>query len=333
MYVRRMVTRAVSEMLRAQRAEKGRILVACSGGIDSTVLLDVLEELGWNSLIGHVNHGLRGQASEADEAFLRELAASRGLEIRVARVDPDALRSGHSSRARPTLQEAARRLRYDALARMADAERVALVATAHNADDQAETVLLRLLRGTGPDGLAGIPPRSGRIVRPLLRVTRHEIEAWASARGLRWREDASNESPAYTRNRVRRLLPQLAADFNPKLLKALGDLAEAQAEDRAWVDALVEREARSRFSNFGGVLVIEGKDWDALPTPLALRLAREALRRRGAARDVTRPHLERMVRFLREGRAGTAIQLPGDLELAREGESFQLRAKLPVTRR
>jgi tRNA(Ile)-lysidine synthase len=313
--------------------EPGPILVACSAGIDSTVLLDALEHSKWKPLIGHVNHGLRGEDSAADEDFLRALARERGLEIRVEHVDPASRREGGPSRTRPTLQEAARSLRYAALERMADAAGAALIATAHNADDQAETLLLRLLRGSGSDGLSGIPPRTERLVRPLLRISRREIEAHAAERGLAWRHDSSNDSDAYTRNRIRRLIPQLEAEFNPKLLKALGDLADAQRVDRAWIEEIVAREAATRFLNLGGVLVIEGKDWDALPEPLALRLAREALRRSGAARDVTKAHLERMVHFLRRGRVGTAIQLPGNLELAREEESFQLRAKLSVTLR
>ena len=328
-----MVTRAVSQALCSLVPEGSRLLVACSGGIDSTVLLDVLQELGWNLSIGHVNHGLRGEESEADEAFVCELGASRGIPVGVERVDPEALRQGGSSRERPTLQEAARRLRYAALERLAEASSAAWIATAHTTDDQAETVLMRLLRGSGPDGLTGIPPRTGRVVRPLLDVSRREVEDWAARRGLVWREDASNASPAYTRNRVRALIRQLEEEFNPNLSRSLRDLAEAQRGDRAWLDALVEREAESRIMNLGGVWVIEGKDWKAMPDALARRLAREALRRAGIGREVTRVHLDRMVGFLRRGRAQAAIELPAGFELAREGGTFQVRAKLTKTKR
>ena len=147
-----MVTRAVSQALCWLVPEGSRLLVACSAGIDSTVLLDVLQELGWNLSIGHVNHGLRGEESQADETFVCELGASRGIPVGVERVDPGALRQGGSSRERPTLQEAARRLRYAALERLAEASGAAWIATAHTTDDQAETVLMRLLRGSGPTG-------------------------------------------------------------------------------------------------------------------------------------------------------------------------------------
>lgn len=324
-----MVTRSVAQALDRLEASEGRILVACSAGIDSTVLLDALEGLGHKLAVGHVNHGLRGEGSEADERFLRGLAEARGVPFFAERVEPESLRRDRSSRERPTLQEAARRLRYDALERLAGAAEAAWIATAHTADDQAETLLLRLLRGAGPDALTGIPERAGAVIRPLLHTQRADVERHAARRGLVWREDPSNRSPAYTRNRVRRLIRQLEADFNPKFSRALGDLAEAQRRDRAWLEGLVAREAASRFSNLGGILVIEAKDWNALPDALALRLAREALHRSGAGRDVTRVHLERVVKYLREGRTGTAIELPGGRELAREGGSFQLRAKLP----
>lgn len=324
-----MVTRSVMQALERVGAGEGRILVACSAGIDSTVLLDVLESCGCKLAVGHINHGLRAGSSEADERFVGALAEARGLAFFTERVDPESLRADRSSRERPTVQEAARRLRYDALERLAAVAGADWIATGHSADDQAETLLLRLLRGAGPDALAGIPERAGHVIRPLLQVRRSDVERHASERGLVWREDASNRSPAYTRNRIRRLIRQLEADFNPKFSRALGDLAEAQRRDRVWLDGLVAREAESRFSYLGGVLVIEAKDWNELPDALALRLAREALQRSGAARDVTRVHLERVVKYLREGRTGTAIELPGGRELAREGGSFQLRAKLP----
>ena len=138
------------------------------------------------------------------------------------------------------------------------------LATGHQADDQAETVLLRLLRGTGPDGLGGIPERSpdGRIVRPLLGVSRAEIERFARSRRLSWREDASNASERYARNRLRRRwLPGLTQDFNPRLLRAIGNLAEAQRRDSEWIISRVEQEAASRFTQEGGWLVIDAKDW------------------------------------------------------------------------
>jgi tRNA(Ile)-lysidine synthase len=329
-----MLRRAVAQAMEDLDLRGRRVLVACSGGVDSTALLDALHLLARRGslelAVGHVNHALRGADAEADEAFVRSLAETRGLPFRVARADPRPLRAGGASRTRPTLQEAARRLRYEALAKLAAEAGAERVATAHTADDQAETVLLRLLRGTGPDGLGGIPElgRDGRIVRPLLRVPRAEVLAFARRRGLAWREDASNARPDYARNRVRQRLRELAEEFNPRLLRALADLAEAQRRDGEWIEVLVEREAAARFSARGADLVIASDGWAALPPALARRLARLALRRAGAARDVSRAHLERMSDFLASGRRGARIEFPGGLVLAREGSAFRLHATL-----
>jgi tRNA(Ile)-lysidine synthase len=242
-------------------------------------------------------------------------------------VAPDRLRRGRPSRDRPTRQEAARTLRYAALRDMARAAGADWIATAHTADDQAETVLLRLLRGSGPDGLGGIPERSpdGRILRPLLGVPRAEVLAFARGRGLAWREDASNRDDGYARNRLRRhWLPGLAADFNPRLLRVLAELAEAQRRDGEWIEERVAREAERRFREEAGWLRIDRKQWEGLPEALSRRLARLALRRAGRGRDVSRAHLGRMTAFLRAGRPGTAIELPGHLELACEGDTCRL---------
>ncbi|HKJ23747.1 MAG TPA: tRNA lysidine(34) synthetase TilS, partial [Myxococcota bacterium] len=183
------VVRAVEAALEAQGTRDGGLLVAVSGGVDSVVLAHALGtlrgRLGLDLSLGHVNHGLRGAESDADQASVEALAAKLGVPFAARRVDPAALRVGGPSRDRPTLQEAARRVRYDALREMADAAGARWIATAHTADDQAETLLMRLLRGSGPDGLGGIPERSpdGRILRPLLGVCREDVLAHAAAAG------------------------------------------------------------------------------------------------------------------------------------------------------
>jgi tRNA(Ile)-lysidine synthase len=313
--------RALAGALRRQGLRGRRILVAVSGGVDSVALAHALREISerWalELAIGHVNHGLRGADAEADQALVEALGVKLGLAALVERVAPHAARCGGTSRDRPSLQEAARTLRYAALARMAGRVGAECIATAHHADDQAETLLLRLLRGTGPDGLAGIPERSpdGGIVRPLLAATRAEIERFAAGRGLVWREDASNASPRYARNRLRRdWLPGLAQAFNPRLLRALAGLAEAQRRDSEWLEAAVAAEAAERFTMDGEWLRIDLEGWRQLPESLSLRLARQALRRCGAGRLAARVHLARIDALLRSG-ARRASELPGGLSL------------------
>ncbi len=310
------------------------VLVAASGGVDSTVLLHGLvslpDRLGLRVAVGHVNHGLRGDESDADEAFVVALAGRLGVPCQVSRVAPGQLRGQGPSRTRPTLQEACRRLRYEALRSQASGLGASRIATAHTADDQAETVLLRLLRGAAGDGLAGIPERSldGLVVRPLLGVSRSEILAHAGRQGLDWREDPSNASDAYARSRLRtRWLPDLAREFNPGLLRALGRLAEAQQRDAEWMESLVEQEAQRRFRCEPDAIWIRSDHWAELPEALARRLARRALRTAGIARDVSSVHLARVVAFLRDDAPGREIELPGGLVLACESAGFRLCAR------
>ncbi|MBW2696117.1 MAG: tRNA lysidine(34) synthetase TilS [Deltaproteobacteria bacterium] len=327
-----------------------RVLVAVSGGIDSTVLLDALATLQGplrlTLALGHVHHGLRGLEADADERSVRTLADKLGLASFVARIDPGSLREGRSNRERPTLQEAARQLRYQALQRMADEWPADHIATAHNLNDQAETVLMRLLRGTSPDGLGGIPEASPdrRVVRPLLAVTREEIESFARERHLLWREDASNAGDAYTRNRIRHhWLPALTREFNPQLLRVTGNLAEAQRRDSEWLATLVEAAAPDWITKHRGTqargpgeaggeegdrIELAARGWDALPEALARRLVVRALGEMGAGRDVTRTHIRRMLDFMCGGAAretGKTLELPGGLELRQERSSFVLR--------
>ena len=279
-------------------------------------------------VIGHVHHGLRGAEADADAEAVATLARKLGVPLALRQVDPRARRAGRSSRARPTLQEAAREVRYAALHEMATELEATRIATAHHADDQAETVLLRLLRGTGPDGLAGIPERSsdGVLVRPLLRLPREELRRYAEGQGLTWREDSSNASPRYARNRLRaHWIPALAADFNPRLLRVVADLAEAQRRDSEWIATWVTREADARFSREGAWLRIDATGWPLLPEALARRLAREALARGGAGRHASRAHLERMRNFLGSmAGGGAALELPGGLRLVRRGRAYRL---------
>ena len=204
-----MLEREISQAVTRLGLAGRRVLVAVSGGLDSTALLHLLHAQARRHRlelsVGHVNHGLRGEASDADEAAVRALADALGLPVRSLRADPRPRREGGPSRSRPTLQEAAREARYEALRELAAELGAERIATAHTADDQAETVLLRLLRGSGPDGLARHPRALARWRDRAARcsqVSRRELEALCRgarprlARGRLEREARLRAQPA-----------------------------------------------------------------------------------------------------------------------------------------
>ncbi|MFZ0662661.1 MAG: tRNA lysidine(34) synthetase TilS [Acidobacteriaceae bacterium] len=221
-----------------------RLAIAVSGGADSVALLRALveaaPEIGLVLSVAHMHHGIRGAEADGDADFVAALAAEHGLAFH--RKDVDAPAAARENR--ETLEEAARNLRYEWFGELLDSGVAGAVATAHTLDDQAETVLHKLLRGAWTEGLSGIYPvvkrPKGLILRPFLRVRRAEIEAWLSRIGQCWREDASNADVAFTRNRLRReLLPALAA-YNPQIYGHLANMATlARDEDAYWQGELV----------------------------------------------------------------------------------------------
>ncbi len=225
-----------------------RICVAVSGGADSTALLRVLasrqQELGLVLSVLHVEHGLRGEAAQQDAAFVLQLADCLAIPCETVSVDTPARAALHGE----SIEAAGRWLRYHAFRRLLLEDRADRIATAHTRDDQAETVMMKLLRGAWTEGLSGISPqlrlleaagRRGWCVRPLLMTGRAEVEAYLRALGQPWREDASNATDEYARNRVRHTLMPLLRQFNPRADEALAHVAEcARTEERYWAAEL-----------------------------------------------------------------------------------------------
>src|SRR5271157_544901 len=223
-----------------------RLAVAVSGGADSVALLCLLlelrAELGIVLSVAHVNHKLRGEEADEDERFVANLARQHGLELHVSEAPVEGSQiSGISS----GIEAAARDLRYGFFRPLAREGRVAKIATPHTLDDQAETVLLRIFRGTGIRGLSGIHPRIvfeeqghafGELLRPLLGFRRAALQEFLRERGQSWREDSSNRDIAFLRNRVRhRLLPMIGEEFGEAAIEHMSELAEiARAEEEHW---------------------------------------------------------------------------------------------------
>ena len=219
-----------------------RVGIAVSGGADSVALLRAMHAangagrtaLGVGLSVVHVHHGIRGAAADEDAAFVAELAAGLDVPLHLHRADAPA----RAQSQKETLEEAARNVRYAYFQELMTTGGLDAVATAHTLDDQAETVLMKLLRGAWTEGLGGISPvvmcaRGGRVVRPLLGVRRAEIVSYLQSICQPWREDATNQDIAHTRNRVRHELMPALRGFNPRVDEALAHLAELAREDEA----------------------------------------------------------------------------------------------------
>ncbi|MFP5227664.1 MAG: tRNA lysidine(34) synthetase TilS [Acidobacteriota bacterium] len=215
-----------------------RLAVAVSGGADSVGLLRTLAEaapeIGLVLRVAHVHHGIRGAEADRDERFVAALAQGLGLECWVHRVDTPAVARSKKQ----TLEEAARELRYAWFRELLAQGKADAVATAHTLEDQAETVLHRLVRGAWTEGLSGIHPMvhcaGGVILRPFLETRRGEIRAWLSEIGQAWQEDATNDDTAHTRNRIRHeLMPQLA-EYNPQIAQQLAHMATIARDEETW---------------------------------------------------------------------------------------------------
>jgi tRNA(Ile)-lysidine synthase len=266
-------------------------------------------------VVAHVNHQLRGTESDADQQFVEELARSLGLALRTERI-PVATQAEAEG---DNLESVGRRLRYDWLVQMAQATGCRWIATGHTADDQAETVLHRLLRGTGLQGLRGIAPRREAapgiwVVRPLLAVTRADVLAYLESIKQPFRQDSSNLDPRFTRNRIRHeLLPLLAERYNPAINGILAHLA-AQAEE-AWleIEALArELLARAERPRAGDILVFDRGVLVAAPSPRAREMFRLVWAREGWPQgDMTFAAWDRLAALVHSAAGG--LDLPGGI--------------------
>jgi tRNA(Ile)-lysidine synthase len=310
-------------------APGGRVLVALSGGPDSVTLLHVLralESVGEFHVVGvgHYNHQLRGGAADLDEQFCRALADTLRIPFEAGRGDVRAM----ARAARRSVEDAARTVRYQFLEEAADRLRADVIAVGHSLDDQAETFLLRLIRGAGPRGLAGIRPRAGRVVRPLLDVRRADIRAYAAEYRLAFREDATNDDCSVPRNRVRHgLLPYLEREFSPGIVEVLAREAAIARED----EDRLQREA----IDLAASIVLTSNSVDnprievdvvalrSLHPALASRVAREALSRLARGRFIGAEHIARFLE-LAAGTRDASVSMPGQ-DVARHGDRIVLK--------
>jgi tRNA(Ile)-lysidine synthase len=314
-----------SRALRALRTHRmvtpgGRVLVALSGGPDSVALLHILRELDARGEVvvagvAHLNHRLRGAESDADEQFCRALARDLGLAAEIGSEDVRALAEAQHR----SIEDAARTARYAFLEAAADRAQAEAIAVGHTLDDQAETFLLRLLRGAGPRGLGGIRPRVGRVIRPLIEISRAELHAYVADRRLAFRVDETNADVAIPRNRVRHELIPILKEFSPAVVEGLAREADIAREDEDFLSrAAIDLAPRIVLLTKSGIEVdVEGVR--VLHPALASRLVREALHRAAPEQFFGRDHIKATLALLSDtnegttpaARDGAAVSLPG----------------------
>jgi tRNA(Ile)-lysidine synthase len=340
--MRTRLEQSVLEYIRSERmlSPGDRVAVAVSGGGDSVALLRILErlrvDLGVTLAVVHFEHGLRGGDSELDAQFVADLARAHGLEFILERADVAA----EARRKRWNLEEAARRLRYSFFKGVIDQGRATRVAVAHTADDQAETVLAHIIRGTGPTGLAGIYPLAEHVRRPLLSIRRQDLRDYLARLGQPWREDSTNTDQCRLRARVRaQLLPALERGFSPHTVRHLCDLARLFGEEQVFWSALVgerfEALVRAGGSKLeistndlldpygpsprdqgrkGSAIAVSGAPWRALSERLIRRIY-EVLR--GDCRELTSRHVAQLIRLCCDSTSGHEVALPGGIVVER----------------
>ena len=316
-----------------------RVGVAVSGGADSVallrLLLDIREPLGVVLSVVHFNHRLRGDASDQDEQFVRELAATHGLEFFSGSADTRA----HAAEHKCGLEAAARRLRYAFFWQVIDQEKLFRIATAHTMDDQAETVLLRFLRGAGTRGLSGIHPFIGEavrtrehlwegpgFVRPLLEFRRAQLRHFLKRADQPWREDESNQDTKYSRNKLRQELMPKLHEFNPVIEQILSETAEiARAEEEFWESQVAHAVARRKDVHAFDVAYL-----NSFPLALRRRVVRRLAEDAGVRLDFH--HVQQVLDLISQSptRAEKQIELPNGFEVSIRERELQIRRRCPI---
>jgi len=256
-----------------------KVLLAVSGGMDSVLLCELFYRCGFRFAIAHCNFGLRGKESDGDESFVRRLATKYKVEFFVNRFDTES----YATQQKLSIQEAARNLRYEWFEKIRRTHRFACIATAHHQNDNTETFFINLLRGTGLEGLKGIPPKNGKIIRPILFASRQGIEQFARQHRLKWRHDSSNDSSDYLRNRIRQELIPLLETLQPAFEKVMLNNRQHFAE--AWLlleDWAAEKSKGALLTSSRGILKI---DLAALPSKQATYLLYSLLKEKGFRRS------------------------------------------------
>jgi tRNA(Ile)-lysidine synthase len=302
-----------------------RVVVAVSGGPDSICLLSVLlalaQDLNLTLHVAHLDHMFRGRESAEEALFVADQAKTLGLPHTIEKFDVPAFCRERGLAA----QAGAREVRYAFLSRVAAEVKATRIATGHTASDQAETLLLRLIRGAGLTGLSGIPPRRDNIVRPLIAITREEILEYLQTNGIKYVSDPSNTKPVYTRNRVRKDLLPVFRQFNPRIVETLATAADLLREEDETAERQLAGIAAGIMEQRGDAVVLKREEFNRLPTAYRRRLIRKAVGRAGQdPARLSSVQIDDAVLFISTAQTGRALHLLG-LQVAREYDELIVR--------
>jgi len=307
------------------------VVVGVSGGPDSITLLHVLnsmkKEYALNILIAHLDHKFRGEESEADRRFCEGLAKKYNLEITWEEIDVPkiAKEKGISP------EEAARFERYDFFKRMAKEKGINKIAVGHTRDDQAETVLMRIIRGAGMKGLGGISPvkemQGFKIIRPLIEVSRKDLEGFISESGLKFRKDSSNEKTIFTRNKIRlELIPLLEKDFNPNIKEVLANMAENLQIENDFLSRYARRKFKSTSRIKREEILIDIKKFKKQPEAVRKRILRAGLEElKGDLRKLTYQHWREIEELISGRPANSIVDLPSGVTVTKDKANIILK--------
>ena len=286
-----------------------KYVAAVSGGADSLALADGLYQAGFHFTVCHVEHGIRGEESLEDERFVEAFCKQREIPFCCKQVRVPELKE----KEKLSMEDAARRLRYQALNRCAGETGADFILTAHQKDDQAETFLLRLLRGSGTRGLGAIRFRRGRILRPLLPFSAEELRSYCDKRGITWRKDSTNEDIRYARNRIRKLvMPLLKEHFSPAVTDVLCRTAEHLQEDSLFLEEAAANELKKRLlAEKRGGWAIRTDGWETVPPALRFRILQQFWQQAGGNRELSGANLGDMEQLVENHSSGKKILLPG----------------------
>ena len=307
------------------------VLVGLSGGPDSVTLLHVLcdlkKEYSLTILIAHLDHRFRGEESRADRKFCEELAKKYSLEIAWEEIDVPRI----SKEKGISPEEAARFERYDFFKRVAKERGVDKIAVGHTRDDQAETVLMRIIRGAGMKGLGGISPvkdmQGFKIILPLIEISRKDVEAFISETGLEFRKDSSNEKTIFTRNKIRlELIPLLEKDFNSNIKEVLANMAENLQVENEFLIKYANRKFKSVSKVRQEEILIDIKKFKKQPEAIRKRILRAALEEfKGDLRRFTYQHWKEMEDLINNRPANSIVNLPAGISVAKDRTNIVLK--------